>query len=49
MFITIHRRENCETKERFLAIYNGIKKLIQDGHYVCFLGLYASEWAIDNY
>jgi len=49
VFITIHRRENCETKERFLAIYNGIKKLIQDGHYVCFLGLYASEWAIDNY
>ncbi|MDC0506257.1 UDP-N-acetylglucosamine 2-epimerase, partial [Candidatus Gracilibacteria bacterium] len=49
VFITIHRRENCETKERFLAIYNGIKKLIQDGHYVCFLGLYASEYAIDNY
>ncbi len=49
VFITIHRRENCETKERFLAIYNGIKKLIQDWHYVCFLGLYASEYAIDNY
>jgi len=30
IFITIHRRENCEKKERFLAIYHGIKKLIED-------------------
>lgn len=49
IFITIHRRENCEKKERFMAIYHGIKKLIQDWVYVCFLGLYASEFAIDNY
>jgi len=49
LFITIHRRENTEKKERFLVIYNAIKKLIQDGVYVCFLGLYASEFAIDNY
>ncbi len=49
IFITIHRRENCETKERFLAIYNAIKKLIKDWVYVCFLGLYASEYAIDSY
>ncbi len=49
IFITIHRRENCEKKERFLAIYHGIKKLIEDWVYVCFLGLYASEFAIDNY
>jgi len=49
LFITIHRRENCEKKERFLAIYHGIKKLIEDGVYVCFLGLYASEFAIDSY
>lgn len=49
IFITIHRRENCEKKERFLAIYHAIKKLIEDGIYVCFLGLYASEFAIDNY
>lgn len=49
VLITIHRRENCEVKERFLAIYNAIKKLIQDGKYICLLGLYASEWAIDNY
>ncbi len=49
IFITIHRRENTEKKERFLAIYNAIKKLIQDWVYVCFLGLYASEFAIDNY
>jgi UDP-N-acetylglucosamine 2-epimerase len=29
IFITIHRRENCEKKERFLAIYHGIKKLVE--------------------
>ncbi len=49
IFITIHRRENCEKKERFMAIYHGIKKLITQWVYVCFLGLYASEFAIDNY
>ena len=49
IFITIHRRENCEVKERFLAIYHGIKKLIIDGYPVCFLGLNASESAIDRY
>ena len=49
IFITIHRRENTQKKERFLVIYNAIKKLIQDWVYVCFLWLYASEYAIDNY
>ena len=49
IFITIHRRENTEKKERFLVIYNAIKKLIQDWVYVCFLWLYASEFAIDSY
>ncbi len=49
IFITVHRRENTEKKERFLAIYHGIKKLIEDGVNVCFLWLYASEFAIDKY
>ncbi len=49
LFITIHRRENTEKKERFLVIYNAIKKLIENWVYVCFLWLYASEFAIDNY
>jgi len=49
IFITIHRRENCEKKERFLAIYYAIKKLIERGVNVCFLGLYASEFAIDTF
>ena len=49
LFITIHRRENTEKKERFLAIYYAIKKLIENWVNVCFLGLYASEFAIDNY
>jgi UDP-N-acetylglucosamine 2-epimerase len=30
IFITIHRRENTEKKERFLTIFNAIKKLIKD-------------------
>ena len=49
IFITIHRRENTQKRERFMVIYNAIKKLIEDWVYVCFLGLYASEFAIDNY
>jgi len=49
IFVTIHRRENTEKKERFLAIYYGLKKLIENWVYVCFLWLYASEYAIDNY
>lgn len=49
IFITIHRRENTEKKERFLVIYNAIKKLVENWVYVCFLWLYASEFAIDNY
>lgn len=49
IFITIHRRENCEVKERFLSIFYAIKKLVEEWVYVCFLGLYASEFAIDNY
>jgi len=29
IFVTIHRRENCEKKERFLTLYYALKKLIQ--------------------
>lgn len=49
IFITVHRRENCEIEERFKAIYFAIKKLIIEGYPVCFLGLNASESAIDRY
>lgn len=49
IFVTIHRRENTEKKERFLALYYGLKKLIEDWVNVCFLWLYASESAIDRY
>lgn len=49
IFVTIHRRENCEKKERFLTLYYGLKKLVQDWVAVCFLELYASGFAIDNY
>lgn len=49
IFVTIHRRENTENEDRFRAIYNGLKKLVKDWVAVCFLGLYASENAIDKY
>jgi len=49
IFVTIHRRENTQKRERFLVIYYALKKLVQDWVDVCFLWLYASEWAIDNY
>ena len=49
IFITVHRRENCEVEERFKAIYFAIKKLVIEGYPVCFLELNASEAAIDRY
>lgn len=49
IFITIHRRENCEKKERFLVIFNAIKKLVEAWVYVCFLELNASKTAIENF
>lgn len=49
IFVTIHRRENCEKKERFLTLYYALKKLIQEWVAVCFLELYASGYAIDSY
>lgn len=49
IFVTIHRRENCEKKERFLTLYYALKKLVQEWVAVCFLELYASGFAIDNY
>jgi UDP-N-acetylglucosamine 2-epimerase (non-hydrolysing) len=49
IFVTIHRRENCEKKERFLTLYYWLKKLVQEWIPVCFLELYASSFAIDSY
>jgi len=49
IFVTIHRRENCEKKERFLVLYHALKKLIQQWVNVCWLELYASWYAIDKY
>lgn len=49
IFVTIHRRENCEKKDRFLTLYYALKKLVQDWIPVCFLELYASGFAIDKF
>lgn len=49
VLVTIHRRENTENKERYLVIYNAIKKLIQNWFYVCFIKFNASEAAIERF
>ncbi len=49
IFVTIHRRENCEKKERFLVIFHAIKKLLERWVTICMLWFYASEFAVDNY
>lgn len=49
VFITIHRRENTLDERRFKAMFYAIKKLVESWVYVCFLGLYASEDAIDKF
>lgn len=49
IFITIHRRENCENKNRFLSLFYAIKDLVQSWVYVCFLELNASKQAIIRY
>lgn len=49
ILVTIHRRENTESRERYLAIYNAIKKLIQEWVYTCLIKFNASEAAIDRF
>ena len=49
IFITIHRRENCENKNRFLSLFYAIKDLVQSWVYICFLELNASKQAIIRY
>ncbi len=49
IFVTIHRRENCENKDRFIVLFYALKKLITSWVNVCFLELNASKTAIANY
>lgn len=49
IFVTIHRRENCENKNRFKSLFYAIKDLVSSWVYVCFLELNASKQAIINF
>ncbi len=42
----IHRRENCASDKRFLAIYNAMKSLIQEGRGVLLISLFQTEAAL---
>jgi UDP-N-acetylglucosamine 2-epimerase (non-hydrolysing) len=45
----IHRRENCISKPRFMAIYNAMKALIEDGRTVLLISLFQTEAAFDRF
>ncbi len=45
----IHRRENCISEVRFMAIYNAMKGLIEDGRTVLLISLFQTEAAIDRF
>lgn len=45
----IHRRENCISKQRFMAIYAAMKSLIEDGRTVLLISLFQTEAAIDRF
>lgn len=49
IFVTIHRRENCENELRFKSLFYALKDLIVSWIYVCFLELNASKQAIINF
>lgn len=45
----IHRRENTSNKERFVAIFNAMKQMIEAGDKVLLISLYQTETAIDQF
>lgn len=45
----IHRRENCVSEPRFMAIYKAMKSLIEDGRTVLLISLFQTEAAIDRF
>lgn len=45
----IHRRENCISEKRFLAIYNAMKQMILDGKTVLLISLFQTEAAFDRF
>ncbi len=45
----IHRRENCSSKDRFLAIFNALKSLVEKKRKVLLISLFQTEAAIDRF
>lgn len=45
----IHRRENCASRLRFLAIYDAMKALVKEGRTVLLITLFQTESAITNF
>ncbi|MCA9370517.1 MAG: UDP-N-acetylglucosamine 2-epimerase [Candidatus Peregrinibacteria bacterium] len=45
----IHRGENCSNEQRFRAIYDAMKSLIEDGKKVLLISLFKTEQALENF
>lgn len=45
----IHRRENCMSQKRFMAIYGAMKKLIEEGKNVLLISMIQTEKAFELY
>jgi UDP-N-acetylglucosamine 2-epimerase (non-hydrolysing) len=45
----IHRRENCASKERFMAIYTAMKRLIESGRNVLLIGMIQTDLAFERF
>jgi UDP-N-acetylglucosamine 2-epimerase (non-hydrolysing) len=45
----IHRRENCMSEKRFMAIYGAMKKLIESGRNVLLISMIQTEKAFELY
>ena len=45
----IHRRENCISPKRFLAIYEALKALVVEGRKVLLISMYQTEAAFDRF
>lgn len=45
----IHRRENCSSERRFMAIYGAMKTLIQEGRKVLLINMHQTKAALERF
>lgn len=45
----IHRRENCLSRQRFMAMYNAMKSLIEDGRKVLLINMIQTQAAFERF